>query len=155
MEARDPEGSLSRAIWIVDGSWERGTRGRNDMSYSEFTLETACQSFQLGLDLDTDLFGTVPVAPVSPLLRSIFEDYIPLATSIAICDTTTDLGARLHWVHQLTRDHIASARSPPSVPPGNRRRLVPDSSPESVPSPPCAKRRTALFPRSATDCRRA
>ena len=52
------------------------------MSYSEFTLETACQSFQLGLDLDTDLFGTVPPAPVSPLLRSIFEDYVPLATSI-------------------------------------------------------------------------
>src|SRR5213080_44256 len=52
------------------------------MSYSEFTLETACQSFKLRLDLDTDLFGTVPVVSVSPLLRSIFEDYVPLATSI-------------------------------------------------------------------------
>jgi hypothetical protein len=52
------------------------------MSYSEFTLETACQSFHLELDLGTDLFGTVPVVRVSALLRSILEDYIPLATSI-------------------------------------------------------------------------
>ena len=52
------------------------------MSYSEFTLETACQSFALGLDLTRDLFGTIPVARVSPLLRSTLDYYIPLATSI-------------------------------------------------------------------------
>jgi hypothetical protein len=52
------------------------------MPYSEYTLESACQSFALGLDQDTDLFGSVPAVRVSPMLRSILDDYVPLATSI-------------------------------------------------------------------------
>jgi hypothetical protein len=52
------------------------------MSYSEFTLETACQCFALDTDQTMDLFGAIPVARVNPLLRSILDYYVPLATSI-------------------------------------------------------------------------
>jgi hypothetical protein len=52
------------------------------MSYSEFTLETACQAFGLVTDLTMDLFGAIPVARVNPLLRSILDYYTPMATSI-------------------------------------------------------------------------
>ncbi len=52
------------------------------MSYSGFKLESACQSFELALNHDTDLFGDVAAIPVSVLLRSILDDYLPLATSI-------------------------------------------------------------------------
>ncbi len=52
------------------------------MSYSEFTLETACQSFALDLNKTRIYSRPFRVARVSPLLRTILDEYIPLATSI-------------------------------------------------------------------------
>jgi hypothetical protein len=52
------------------------------MAYSDFTLQGACDSFKLDLRQDEDLFASVPAASVSPLLRAILDEFIPLGTSI-------------------------------------------------------------------------
>jgi hypothetical protein len=43
------------------------------MAYSDFTLESACSAFALGVNQEVDLFASVPVAHVSPLLRAVVE----------------------------------------------------------------------------------
>jgi hypothetical protein len=52
------------------------------MAYSDFTLEGACASFKLDLCQDEDLFASVPAASVSPVLRAVLDEFIPLGTSI-------------------------------------------------------------------------
>jgi len=52
------------------------------MAYSDFTLEGACDSFKLDLRQDEDLFASVPAARVSPFLRTLLDEFIPLGTSI-------------------------------------------------------------------------
>ena len=52
------------------------------MSYSDFTLQAACDSFKLDARLDEDLFASVPAASVSPFLRTVLDEFIPLGTSI-------------------------------------------------------------------------
>jgi hypothetical protein len=52
------------------------------MAYSDFTLQTACTSFLLDLNQDKELFAGIPSARVSPVLRAVLDEYIPLATSI-------------------------------------------------------------------------
>ena len=52
------------------------------MAYSDFTLESACSTFALGLNEPSDLFASVPAATPSPLLRAILDEFIPLGTSI-------------------------------------------------------------------------
>src|SRR3954451_8573433 len=52
------------------------------MAYGDFTLESACQSFSLALKVGTDLFHATPSVRAGARLRSILEDYVPLATSI-------------------------------------------------------------------------
>jgi hypothetical protein len=52
------------------------------MAYSEFTLESACLSFSLDLKEGEDLFASIPTARISPLLRAILDEFVPLATSI-------------------------------------------------------------------------
>jgi hypothetical protein len=52
------------------------------MAYCDFTLETACTSFSLDFDEETELFAGIPAASISPLLRAILDEYVPLATSI-------------------------------------------------------------------------
>jgi hypothetical protein len=52
------------------------------MAYSDFNLEVACSSFTLELNQDEDLFVKVPAVPVSPLLRAVLDEYVPLATAI-------------------------------------------------------------------------
>src|SRR5260370_41255754 len=52
------------------------------MAYSDFTLETACTTFGLDLNQETDLFASVPAARVSTLLRAVLDEFVPLGTSI-------------------------------------------------------------------------
>jgi hypothetical protein len=52
------------------------------MAYSDFTLKSACDSFKLDARLDEDLFASVPGASVSPFLRTVLDEFIPLGTSI-------------------------------------------------------------------------
>lgn len=52
------------------------------MPYSEFTIEAVCKVFSLGWDDSRDLFGAVPAVPVGERLRSLLDDYAPMATSI-------------------------------------------------------------------------
>jgi hypothetical protein len=52
------------------------------MAYSDFTLASACDSFKLTARLDEDLFASVPAARVSPFLRTLLDEFIPLGTSI-------------------------------------------------------------------------
>ncbi|PZO60385.1 MAG: hypothetical protein DCF15_02170 [Phormidesmis priestleyi] len=53
------------------------------MAYSDFSLATVRDRFELTLDESKDLFAQVsPVAP-SETLKIILDDYIPLATAIA------------------------------------------------------------------------
>jgi len=52
------------------------------MAYSDFTLEKASSAFALDLNQEVDLFTSVPAAAVSPFLRTLLNEYIPLGTSI-------------------------------------------------------------------------
>ena len=52
------------------------------MAYSDFTLESACETFALNLNEETDLFASIAEARASNLLRSLLEYFIPLGTSI-------------------------------------------------------------------------
>jgi hypothetical protein len=52
------------------------------MPYSEFTLESACQSFSLGLNAKTALFEGVAPVPVGAQLHSLLGRYVPMAVSI-------------------------------------------------------------------------
>ena len=62
------------------------------MAYSDFTLATVKQRFDLVFQEDQDLFGgneedkeqsPVPALPPSPALKTLLDDYLPLATAIA------------------------------------------------------------------------
>lgn len=57
-------------------------RETSNMAYSDFTLETACQSFALVLNDEVDLFASVVSARVSPFLRTLLDEFVPLGTSI-------------------------------------------------------------------------
>ena len=52
------------------------------MSYSEFTLEGACRAFSLDPNDTEDLFSGVSGVAVSPFLRTILDEFAPLATTI-------------------------------------------------------------------------
>jgi hypothetical protein len=52
------------------------------MSFSDFSLEFACERFSLAIVDEKDLFAGVDEASVRPLLRSVLDEFIPLATSI-------------------------------------------------------------------------
>jgi hypothetical protein len=52
------------------------------MAYSDFTLESASSTFALEVNQEVDLFASVRPAAVSPLLRELLDEYIPLGTSI-------------------------------------------------------------------------
>jgi hypothetical protein len=52
------------------------------MAFSDFTLEEACSAFTLNLSHKKDLFGEVSAAPVSPQLRDVLEENVPLALSV-------------------------------------------------------------------------
>ena len=52
------------------------------MAYSDFTLQGACDSFKLDARVDEDLFASVPAARVSPSLRALLDEFIPLGTAI-------------------------------------------------------------------------
>ena len=52
------------------------------MPYSNFTLKGACRSFLLDLNERVDLFSGVPTARVSPFLKAVLEQFVPLGISI-------------------------------------------------------------------------
>jgi hypothetical protein len=52
------------------------------MAYSDFTLAVACSTFALDVDEERDLFNSITAVRISSLLRSILDEYVPLATSI-------------------------------------------------------------------------
>ena len=52
------------------------------MPYSDFSLESACQAFSLGLDVVTNLFDAIPTVRAGARLLSLLDDYVPMATSI-------------------------------------------------------------------------
>jgi hypothetical protein len=52
------------------------------MAYSDFTVQTASDSLKLDVRLDDDLFASVPTASVSPFLRTLLDEFVPLGTSI-------------------------------------------------------------------------
>ncbi len=52
------------------------------MSYSEFTLDSACRAFHLSLNQDVDLFSETPETSIGPLLQATLEENVSLATSI-------------------------------------------------------------------------
>ncbi|MBY0229617.1 MAG: hypothetical protein K2W96_10085 [Gemmataceae bacterium] len=52
------------------------------MTFSDFTLRSAVESFGLTESTEADLFaGTLPVEP-GPLLRTFLDDYAPTAVSV-------------------------------------------------------------------------
>lgn len=52
------------------------------MAYSDFTLETVLGKFQLKVDDRVDLFAAVADHPISPLLKMILDEGIPLALAV-------------------------------------------------------------------------
>jgi hypothetical protein len=52
------------------------------MAYSEFTLDGVRRAFALILDERGDLFAMVPDHAISPLLRTLLEENVPLALAI-------------------------------------------------------------------------
>ena len=52
------------------------------MVYSEFTLDKALRDFDLTLEQETALFRDVQEVSISERLRSLLDDYIPLALTI-------------------------------------------------------------------------
>lgn len=52
------------------------------MPYSQFTLEEACRAFALAPNDTEDLFAAVPGVAVSPFLRTILDEFAPLATTV-------------------------------------------------------------------------
>ena len=52
------------------------------MAYGDFTLEGVCRSFDLQLIEHQNLFGDVTETAPSVQLRTLLDDYVPLATSI-------------------------------------------------------------------------
>ncbi len=52
------------------------------MSYKNFDLERVCTVFSLTLNEQADLFGAIPHAAVSPLLRSTLDENVPLAIDV-------------------------------------------------------------------------
>jgi hypothetical protein len=52
------------------------------MSYSGFTLDSVCRAFSLKLEEREGLFQGIPTATVSPQLRAILDENLPLATTI-------------------------------------------------------------------------
>ena len=53
------------------------------MSYSDFTIREIKRRFQLRIEEDRDLFSSVPAVEISPLLREILAENVPLALAIA------------------------------------------------------------------------
>ncbi|MBC8136202.1 MAG: hypothetical protein H8F28_09975 [Fibrella sp.] len=53
------------------------------MTYSDFTLSLAISKFGLTLDMDTDLFSTVPPLPPGELLQQTLQYNAPLAIAIS------------------------------------------------------------------------
>ncbi len=49
------------------------------MAYNEFTLARVRGEFGLEVNEQADLFGLIHEIPVSPLIRSTLDDYVPLA----------------------------------------------------------------------------
>ena len=66
----------------VGGEPRSGEPTSHPMAYSQFNLATACHSFGLVVAERGDLFSATPEAAVSPLLRAVLDEQIPLATSI-------------------------------------------------------------------------
>jgi hypothetical protein len=52
------------------------------MAYNDFSLDRVCRDFSLSVDDTVDLFGRVREVPVSPVLRSNLDLYVPLAIDI-------------------------------------------------------------------------
>jgi hypothetical protein len=52
------------------------------MAYSDFTLKTACRTFDLVLDDEADLHADVPEVEIGPPLRASLEEHYPLAVAI-------------------------------------------------------------------------
>jgi hypothetical protein len=52
------------------------------MAYSDFTLDGVRRAFALILDERGDLFAMVPDHAISPLLRTLLEENVPLALAI-------------------------------------------------------------------------
>src|SRR5262249_30267139 len=52
------------------------------MAYEEFTLDRIRRAFSLTLEEQEDLFGSATEVAVSPLLRSILDDSVPLAIDV-------------------------------------------------------------------------
>jgi hypothetical protein len=60
-----------------------GSAGEPDeMSYKNFNLAGVCRAFSLTLNDKEDLFGAIPEATVSPLLRLILDENVPLAIDV-------------------------------------------------------------------------
>jgi hypothetical protein len=55
----------------------------DDVSYSDFSIEDVKTRFHLGLQEGQDLFASVPAVEVSPLLREILAENVPLALAIS------------------------------------------------------------------------
>ena len=54
----------------------------SNLYYSKFTLENAKTNFELTLEEDRDLFNKIQPVQPSEILRTILQEYIPLATAI-------------------------------------------------------------------------
>ena len=75
---RDP----GRPKQVVSGEIRPSGASSYPLAYSHFNLATACHSFGLVVADRGDLFSGTPEAAISPLLRAILDENIPLATSI-------------------------------------------------------------------------
>ncbi len=49
------------------------------MAYSDFSLPDVLKTFALSLEEQTDLFGSVPEAPISNALRQLLDETVPYA----------------------------------------------------------------------------
>jgi len=53
------------------------------MSYSEFTIETLKERFEIEMNEDTNLFSQTSTVPVPKILTELLERYVPLAITIS------------------------------------------------------------------------
>jgi hypothetical protein len=70
--------------------------------YSTLLIQNLRDTFGLTLNQTADLFSALPAAPISDLLRSILDEYIPLASAIG---TDEDRSEGYHGDTEARRRH--------------------------------------------------
>jgi hypothetical protein len=79
------------------------------MSYSNLTLDDIRTTFGLTLEQNVNLFADLPESMVSDRLRSLLDEYIPLASAVSTEKVRSELliAPILVEIRRLTQQHIS------------------------------------------------